>query len=84
MCYVQVKNDKLHKVHNSDGEINEETPFYIPSEIPEHVDNAMLNRNVQTGILGFRYETKSEMFVMYTSVEAKTFCILMRLEPVHN
>ena len=41
-----------------------------------------LNRNVITGILGFRYETKNEMFIIYSPVEAKTFCMIMQLNPI--
>ena len=62
---------------------SEETNLPAP-DLPEHVDNAYLNRNVQTGILGFRYETKNSNFIIYSSVEAKTFCILRNLKPLHN
>ena len=48
---------------------SEETNLPAP-DLPEHVDNAYLNRNVQTGILGFPYETKNSNFIIYSSVEA--------------
>ena len=44
--------------------------------VPEHVSSSFVNRNIMTGILGFRYETKNEMFIVYTLVEAKTFVSL--------
>ena len=74
--------NKVHKLLNSDGEIisDESNEHYV--DLPEHVDNPYLNRNVQKGILGFRYEMKSSMLVVYSSVEAKTFCTLMRLGPL--
>ena len=55
----------------------------IPSYVPEHVDNPILDRNLKTGVLGFRYENKSDgMIIVYTSPEAKTFCKLMKIHPL--
>ena len=54
------------------------------SDLPEYFDNAFLNRHVQTGILRFYYETKSTSFLVYSSLEAKTFCMLMKLKPIHK
>ena len=80
MCYC-CKNVEKHSVKSIQN--SEETNLPAP-DLPEHVDNAYLNRNVQTGILGFRYETKNSNFIIYSSVEAKTFCILMNLKPLRN
>ena len=70
-------------MHNSNGKINEESNE-ATSDLPEHFDNAFLNRHVQTGILGFYYETRNTSFLVYSSVEAKTFCMLMKLKPMLN
>ena len=78
MCCSFKKLEK-HRVKNIQN--SEETDH---PDLPEHVDSAYLNRNVQTGILGIRYETKDTSFVVYSSIEAKTFCILMKLKPLHN
>ena len=80
MCYC-CKNVEKHSVKSIQN--SEETNLPAP-DLPEHVDNAYLNRNVQTGILGFRYETKNSNFIIYSSVEAMTFCILMNLKPLCN
>ena len=82
MCCWSTEKDcqKVKSIHNLDGEeANQETP-----DLKEHVDNIYVNRNVQTGILGFYYETKDNSFIVYSSIEAKTFCILMKLKPLHN
>ena len=75
---------KVYSVHNSNGEINsdEENDHHV--ELPKHVDDPFLNRNVKRGTLGFRYETKNEMLLVYSSLEAKTFCILMSLSPLRR
>ena len=73
-----MEKQKDKPIQNSE-ETHQPTP-----DLPEHVDNAYINRNVQTGILGFCYETKDSSFIVYSSIEAKTFCILMKLKPLHN
>ena len=84
MCwYKKGKKQEIKSVHNSNGEINEESNE-ATSDLPEHFDNAFLNRHVQTGILGFYYETRNTSFLVYSSVEAKTFCMLMKLKPMLN
>ena len=77
MCYCckNVENHSVKLIQNSE-ETNEPA-----SDLPEHVENAFVNRNVQSGILGFVYETKETSFIVYSSIEAKTFCILMKLKP---
>ena len=84
MCFGgKISNrDKLNSVFNSAGEIENDEDQNKDQNIPEHVDNPFLNRNVHNGILGFRYETKTEKFVVYSSIEAKTFCMIMQLKPL--
>ena len=76
------KKVKVRSVYSLDGELiaNENTD--ITRELPEHNDDPSLNRNVQYRVLGFRYENKNETIMVYSSVEAKTFCMLMRLSPI--
>ena len=81
---VKVKNSSVYKFYDTDGELNFQDSTIDSSELPERVDNALLNRNLQTGILGFRYETKNATLIVYSSIEAKTFCILMNLMPMHK
>ena len=89
MCWPSLVNKERHveKVYNLDGqmvndsEIN--TDFNVP-ELPEHVDNVYLNRDLRRGILGFRYENKQCSLTVYSSIEAKTFCWIMGLEPIRK
>ena len=75
----------MYNVHNSAGEINnEETNVDLYANMPEHIDNAFLNRDLKKGILGFRYENKQSVVTVYSSLEAKTFCILMGLTAIKN
>ena len=78
----KVRTDKVHKVHNSGGEVNKINQNDTYLNIHEHVDDPLLNRNLRTGILGFRYEMKKSTIIIYLSIEAKTFCMLMRIEPL--
>ena len=73
------KHTKVYKVHNSGGQLEETN---ILDNLPEHVDNPYLNRHVQHGVLGFRYENKNYSVTVYSSVEAKTFCYIMKLSPL--
>ena len=55
----------------------------VPHDLPEHSDNPFINRNLVNGILGYRYENKTDgMTIIYTSLEAKTFCKLMQIHPI--
>ena len=56
----------------------------IPTCIPEHSDSINFNRDLRYGILGFRYENKDGLTVVYSSPEAKTVCILMKFTPLKN
>ena len=76
---TQDKNSKRQVLHQSDNT----NQANIPQDIPEHCDNPLLNRNLKNGALGFRYENKKDgMTVVYSSAEAKTFCMLMRISPL--
>ena len=81
MCFsgLQSKKANVCNTFNSDGGISEEP---INNELPEHVDNIYLNRNVKTGVLGFRYETKNSTIIVYSSIETKTFCYIMKITPL--
>ena len=73
MCWSQkVKRQEIKSVHNSNGKINEESNE-ATSDLPEHFDNAYLNRHVQTGILGFYYETRNTSFLVYLISRGKNF-----------
>ena len=77
-----VRNRKVCSVLNTDEDISSEEGSSIPSNLSEHVDNAFLNRDIHTGILGFCYENKDNSLLVYSSVEAKTFCMIMYLKPI--
>ena len=83
-CNRKVKKEKVCNVYNSDGEISEINGKDNVNlcNLPEHVDDPYLDRNIQNGVLGFRYETKQSLIIVYSSIEAKTFCMLMRLDPL--
>ena len=86
MCFCNRSRGQISSKHqgNDQVEITRTTQF-IPKDIPEHVDNPFLNRDLRTGILGFRYETKSQgMSLVYSSLEAKSFCIIMKIHPLRN
>ena len=81
-CACKKGKDKtVHKKFSPDGETSDSENSTV-NGIPEHVDNLMLNRNVHNGVLGFRYENKDSIIVVYSSVEAKTFCMIMQLTPL--
>ena len=84
MCFSFCKqeNNEVHNVNDEEGAINSENSDTYGC--PEHVDNPFLNRHYKNGILGFRYETKNECFIIYSSIENKTFCYLMRLKPISS
>ena len=84
MCYCceKTKKTKVHNVYNLNGEISYDE--FATLDLPKHVNNAFLNRNVQKDILGFRYETKTDKWIVYSSVEAKTFCMIMQISAMHK
>ena len=88
MCFGRVcqKSSTVQPVVNTNGEIliEQNTNSFDNETLPSHVDNPLLNINLKTGVLGFRYETKTESFTVYSNVEAKTFCLLMGIEPVRK
>ena len=85
MCFGYIKRrNHIHCVYPIDsdnsGSTSEEN---IPQNLPEHSDNPFTNTNLSNGILGFRYENKVDgLLVVYTSIEAKTLCKLMKLTPL--
>ena len=79
----KVKRD-VSSVYDSHGEMNTDEENETLSELPEHSDDPFLNRHVQYGVLGFRYETKDVAFTVYSSIESKTFCIIMKLSAMKN
>ena len=80
MCYAKrVVNEKKNLTDTDSVVEGYETTLPLP-EIDE---NPFVNRNIKTGILGFRCETKDGIIVLYTSAEAKTFCLLMKIKPVY-
>ena len=85
MCYFRRKvNSEVTKVYDSQGEIVQDMQMatIVDLNLPEHVDDPFLNRHVQYSILGFRYETKDTKMIVYSSVECKTFCMIMQLSPM--
>ena len=82
MClpWPNAKTHKVYQVHNSEG-ISDEPKEY---SVPEHADSPFVNKTLPRGVLGFSYETKTSSFFVYSSIEAKTFCYLMRLTPFKN
>ena len=86
MCFNTSQRGQIQgkDIENTDIDISEEVDT-IPSTIPEHVDNPFLDRNLKTGILGFTYENRNQgLTIVYSSVEAKTFCKIMKIVPVRN
>ena len=83
MCFAHktVKTEKVYSVHETQGEISEQPEEF---HFPHHVDNPLLKTDLKTGILGFYYETKKCLFLVYLTVECKTFCYIMKLTPMKN
>ena len=88
MCWCSKQTMKVEKYHSSNGEVasgdENSCGSHLLDQLPEHVDNPFLNRNVQTGALGFRYANKKEKLIVYSSIEAKTFCIVMSIKAIKN
>ena len=81
-CWSQnLESKPVSSPYDSNGEISTNQPIY---DIPQHADYALLNTDILTGILGFRYETKDSLIVVYSTVETKTFCYIMQLKPIHS
>ena len=81
-CWSQnITSDQVCSVYDANGEIstNEQEIF----DLPQH-DYALLNTDVLTGILGFHYETKDTVIVVYSTVETKTFCYIMQIKPISS
>ena len=83
MCYSNVNKrpQPVEKVEPETTNINLENDMCI-GELPEHNDSISIDRDLHTGILGFRYENKNEELIVYSSPEAKTLCIMMRKKPM--
>ena len=71
-------------MYTSNGELINEgqnhTVDHIVDNLPEHVDDPFLNRHVLKGILGFQYKNKDTQIIVYSSIENKTFCMIMQLK----
>ena len=78
MCYTNLNKKKGKKVTDEDNVIVDQSLF----PLPEHDDNPFINRDLRYGILGFVYENKDQVIVVYTSLAAKTFCQMMRIKPI--
>ena len=74
MCFAKCTKYRqdLSPMHNKDGTVNDDktTELIIPEEIPEHNDNPNLNRDLESGILAFIYESRDEVMIVWTSDEA--------------
>ena len=75
-------SEQVSRVYNSEGEIETDDQNTYESNLPQHADYALLNTDVLSGILGFHYETKDTVIVIYSTVETKTFCYIMQLKPI--
>ena len=82
MCFGIRNHDYLNKNKVTQEQSNNSSDS-IPKDIQEHSERPFLNTNLKSGILGFRYENKTDgLTVIYSSVEAKTLCILMKISPL--
>ena len=75
-------NLKAKNQVRKDQDVDESEDKMKVLPVPEHVDHTVAHPDIKKGILGFRYETKNETIVVYTSPAAKTFCMLMKLKPI--
>ena len=83
MCWCCIKvRSEVSSIFNSNGELVEDEVIETTANLPEHIDNPTLNRDLRNGVLGFQYENKEDVLIVYTSLEAKTFCILMKIKPM--
>ena len=84
MCwgYQKVTGNQVCSVYDCNGELATDSPEIY--DIPQHADYPLLNTDVLTGILGFCYETKDTVIVIYSTVETKTFCYIMQLKPISS
>ena len=75
MCFAHSKSDLTPYYDEEDGSVHEENSnqmIVIPETVHQHVDNPLLNFEVQSedSILGFVYEQGNEIFIVWTSDEA--------------
>ena len=75
MCFAKVidRNEielELEAFYTEEGEINEQENTVIH----QHIDNPLLDDNLETGILAFLYETSYGIRIVYTSFEAELIC----------
>ena len=60
-CLCPKLKEQVSSVYNCDGELIPEVQSHTEN-LPEHVDNIYLDRNVPRGVLGFRYKNKDEVY----------------------
>ena len=79
-----IREQTVSKVLDTNGDIvsDEEEVNSSLNNLPSHADNPFLNCDLKNGVLGFRCENKKETIVIYSSIESKTFCTLMKLRPL--
>ena len=78
MCYANINEKNRTKVKKDiDASVNNTV---LP--VLEHSDNVLIAPNLKNGVLGFRYETKNDVIITYSSPEAKAFCMLMKIKPI--
>ena len=75
MCFAKRSEYRkdLSPMHNKDGTVNDDintSKLLIPEDLPEHIDNPTLNKDLETGILALIYETRDEVTIVWTSDEA--------------
>ena len=83
-CTISKQHKTVYKVVASNGDSIVDPQLHLPSNLPNHWDNPYLNTTLPNGILGFFYENKDSTVTVHTSVESRTFCILMKIEPIAN
>ena len=83
MCFPKNRRGELCVQCVTNNLTTVESVCVVPSDLPEHSDNPFINRDLRSGILGFRYENKSDgMFIVYTSIQSKTYCKMMKIAPL--
>ena len=76
MCFPNTtRTDELEEYYEQDGSINEPQVIqFIPDEIHHHIDNPVLNDDLEEGILAFIYVNSNGIHIVYTSFEAEIIC----------
>ena len=81
MCFPKVivddEKDEIQPYFNQEGTINEPETIILPEGIHQHVDNPVLDDDIQDGILAFVYETSNGVHIVYTSPESQALCELV-------